>query len=184
MRLKLGVLLVLAAIAAVVAQAPEKQSPQEQAPQKLDARAVQVRLKGDWRQMDVRVPRDKQLFESFGFQWTMFIPADPPRWPPNQAWTTDHDNESTQTTGVMLLNTDVSPMWLDFRFLDGAGEFVQVGILRFEEGQPRWVLNQEWIRLDAYERAKGKVSQRPTAFEDEKGQPVGYRMEPFTFGTR
>jgi hypothetical protein len=118
----------------------------------LDAKTVQAKLKGEWREFDVRVPRAKQLRESFGMQWTMFKPADKTS-PPNEAWTTDHDNESTQTGGVLLLNTDVHPMWLDFRFKDGAGEFVQVGILRFEKDQPRWVLNKEWIRVATWERA-------------------------------
>jgi hypothetical protein len=50
----------------------------------------------------------------------MFKPADHTS-PPNQAWWTDHDNESTQTDGVLVLNTEVNPLWLDFRFKDGAG---------------------------------------------------------------
>ena len=143
-------------------------------------RTVQARLRGEWREFDVRVPREEQLRKSFGIQWTMFKPADPAS-PPNQAVITDHDNESTQTNGVLVLNTDADPMWLDFRFLDGAGEFVQVGILRFEGDQPRWVLNKEWVNLAKWQRAKGNVQERPTAFEDEKRQPVGYRLEPFTF---
>jgi hypothetical protein len=146
----------------------------------LDAKAVQAKLRGDWREMDVRVPREEQFRKSFGLQWTMFKPADVTS-PPNQAWITDQDDESKQTVGVMLLNTEASPMWLDFRFLDGAGEFVQVGILRFENGQAHWVLNKEWIGLAQYEMAKGKVRERPARFEDEQHRPLGYRLEPFTF---
>src|SRR5262245_50681298 len=96
-------------------------------PTKLDAKRVRARLRGDWREFDVRVPRDRQLRESFGIQWTMYKPADPSS-PANQAWLTDHDNESTQTDGVLVLNTGVEPMWMDFRFKDGAGDFVWVGI--------------------------------------------------------
>ena len=150
-------------------------------PGKLDAKTVRARLQGEWREMDVRVPREQQFRESFGIQWTMFKPADRTS-PPNQAWFTDHDNESTQTVGVLILNTDVSPMWLDFRFLDGAGEFVWVGIIRFEDGQPRWALNKEWVTLAKWEAAKGKVAERPTKFEDDGMRPIGYRLEPFTFG--
>ena len=142
---------------------------------------VQARLKGEWREYDVRVPKEEQHRQSFGIQWTMFKPADPTA-PPNQASMTDHDNESTQTHGVLLLNTAADPMWLDFRFPDGAGDFVQVGILRFEGQHARWVLNKEWVRVAEWESAKGKVKERPTAFEDDKQQPIGYRLEPFTFG--
>lgn len=169
MRIGLASLFVLAA-AALAADPPGK----------LDANAVRAKLKGEWREFDVRVPRDKQLRESFGIQWTMFKPADRTS-PPDQAWFTDHDNESTQTEGVLILNADADPMWLDFRFKDVAGEFVWVGILRFEDNRPRWVLNKGWVRAADWEKAKGKVPNRPTKFEDDKKQPVGYRLEPFTF---
>ena len=152
-------------------------------PLAMDAKAVQARLKGDWREFDVRVPREKQLYESFGFQWTMYQPADPTS-PPNQAWWTDHDNESVQQDGVLLLNVAANPIWLDFCFKDDSGEYLQVGILRFEGEHPRWVLNKEWVRRDTWERAKGKVPERPTAFEGAQKRPSGYRLEPFTFGTR
>jgi hypothetical protein len=171
MRIVSGLILVLAAAAALAAEPSAK----------VDAKAVQAKLKGEWREFDVRVPRDQQLRESFGIQWSMFQPADPTA-PPNQTSLTDHDNESTQTHGVLVLNTDAEPMWLDFRFPDGAGDFVQVGIFRFEKDQPRWVLNKEWVRLDVYERAKGKLPERPKKFEDDQQQPVGYRLELFTFG--
>jgi uncharacterized protein (TIGR03067 family) len=171
LRIAFSWLSVFAATAAVAADPPEK----------MNAKAVQARLKGEWREFDVSVPRDKQLRESFGIQWTMFKPADRTS-PPNQAWFTDHDNESTQTDGVLVLNTDANPMWLDFRFKDGAGEFVWVGIIRFEDDQPRWVLNKEYVPVARWESAKGKVRERPTKFEDDKKQPVGYRLEPFTFG--
>jgi hypothetical protein len=149
-------------------------------PRKVDAKAVQTKLKGEWREFDVRVPRDQQLRASFGIQWTMFKPADRTS-PANQAWFTDHNNESTQTEGVLMLNADADPMWLDFRFKDGAGEFVWAGILRFEDDQPRWVLNKAWVKLAKWEAAKGKLSERPTKFEDNKKHPIGYRLEPFTF---
>lgn len=152
-------------------------------PRKSDPKAVRSKLRGEWREFDARVPRDKQLRESFGIQWTLLRPADHTS-PPDQAWFTDHDNESTQTDGVLVLNADVDPMWLDFRFKDGAGEFVWVGILRFDGDHPRWVLNKEWVRAARWEAAKGRVPERPTAFEDEAKQPVGYRLEPFTFGKR
>jgi hypothetical protein len=171
MRIGLSLLLALAATAAVAADPPGT----------VDAKSVQAKLKGEWREFDVRVPRDQQLRESFGIQWTMFKPADRTA-PANQAWWTDHDNESTQTDGVLVLNADVNPMWLDFRFQDGAGEFVWVGIIRFEEGRPRWVLNKESVPVARWEVAKGKVRERPTKFEDDQKQPVGYRLEPFTFG--
>jgi hypothetical protein len=89
-----------------------------------------------------------------------------------------------QTDGVLVLNADVNPMWLDFRFKDGAGEFVSVGILRFEGDRPRWVLNKEYVPLARWEAAKGAVPERPTKFEDETRQPVGYQLEPFTFGKK
>ncbi len=173
MRIGLCFLLILAVTVAVLAD-PSK---------KTDATTVQAKLKGEWREFEVRVPRDKQLRESSGIQWTTFKPADRTS-PPNQAWWTDHDNESTRTDGVLVLNTDANPMWLDFRFKDGAGEFVWVGILRFEDDQPRWVLNKEYVRVAKWEAAKGKVPERPTKFEDDKKQPVGYRLEPFTFGRK
>ncbi|VTR97656.1 unnamed protein product [Gemmata massiliana] len=171
MRIGLSLLLALVATAAVAANPPKD----------VDALTVRAKLRGDWRELDVRVPRDQQLRASFGIQWTMYKPADRTS-PPNQARFTDHDNESTQTDGVLVLNTDANPMWLDFRFKDGTGEYVWVGIFRFEGDQPRWVLNKEWVKLDTWEAAKGKVPKRPTRFEDDKKQPVGYRLEPFTFG--
>jgi hypothetical protein len=173
MRIGLSLLVVLAATAAVAADPTRK----------TDAKAVQARFKGEWREFDVRVPRDQQLRKSFGIQWTMFKPADRSS-PANQAWITDHDNESTQTDGVLVLNADAEPMWLDFQFKDGAGEFVWVWIVRFENDQPRWVLNKEWVKLSKWKAAKGKVPERPTRFEDDNKQPVGYRLEPFTFGER
>lgn len=171
MRITSSLLLVLAAAVAAAADPPGK----------VDANTVRAKLKGDWREFDVRVPRDKQLRESFGIQWTMYKPADRTS-PPDQAWFTDHDNESTQTDGVLVLNADADPVWLDFRFKDGAGEFVWVGILRFEGDRPRWVLNKEWVNLAKWEAAKGKVPERPMRFEDDRRRPVGYRLEPFTFG--
>jgi hypothetical protein len=170
MRFAFSVLMVFAMTAAMAAEPLAK----------LDVKTVQARLKGEWREFDVRIPREEQLRKSFGMQWTMFKPADPTS-PPNQAVITDHDNESTQSDGVLLLNTDANPMWLDYRFKDGDREFVQVGILRFEHTQPRWVLNKEWVRVAEWEAAKGKVPERPTKFEDDEMQPVGYRLEPFTF---
>ena len=92
-------LLILPAAAVVAADPPAKR----------DAKAVQAKLNGEWREFDVRVPRDKQLRESFGIQWTMFKPADRTS-PANQAWLTDHDNESSQTEGVLILNADADPM--------------------------------------------------------------------------
>jgi len=142
---------------------------------------VQAKLTGEWREYDVRATKEEQHRQSFGIQWSMFMPADAGSQP-NQTSLTDHDNESTQTHGVLILNTAADPMWLDFRFPDGAGDFVQVGILRFEGEHPRWVLNKEWVRLDTYQAAQGKVKERPTAFVDDKKQPIGYRLEPFTFG--
>jgi hypothetical protein len=44
------------------------------------------------------------------------------------------------------------------------------------------VLNREWVRLARWEAAKGKVAERPKKFEDDRKQPVGSRLEPFTFG--
>ena len=38
-------------------------------------RTVQAKLRGEWREFDVRVPREEQLRKSFGIQWTMFKPA-------------------------------------------------------------------------------------------------------------
>jgi hypothetical protein len=61
---------------------------------------------------------------------------------------------------------------------------VWAGILRFEDGQPRWVLNKEQVPVPRWEAAKGKVRERPTKFEDDKKQPVGYRLEPLTFGRK
>lgn len=170
MRVGLSVLFVFTTTSAIA----------EDLPIPLDAKTVRGKLKGEWREFDVRIPRAKQLRESFGIQWTMFKPADKTS-PANQALITDHDNESTQTDGVLLLDTDKNPIWLDFRFKDGAGEFVQVGILRLDNDKPRWVLNKEWIRVDKWEKAKGKVSERPTKFEDDNKRPVGLRLEPFTF---
>ncbi len=172
MRVVLSLLLILTATA--VAADP---------PGKGDAKTVQARLKGEWREFDVRVSRDRQLRERFGIQWTLFKPADRTS-PANQAWWTDHDNESTQTDGVLVLNADVSPMWLDFRFKDGAGEFVWVGILRFEGDHPRWVLNKEYVPVARWESARGNVPERPRKFQDDTKQPVGYRLEPFTFGRK
>ena len=170
MRVGFTSLLVLITAAALAADPPRK----------VDAKAVREKLKGEWREFDVRVPRDKQLRESFGIQWTMFKPADKTS-SPDQAWFTDHDNESTQTEGVLILNADADPMWLDFRFKDVAGEFVWVGILRFEGDRPRWALKKGWVRAADWEKAKGKVPNRPTKFEDDQKRPVGYRLEPFTF---
>ncbi|MBP3953766.1 hypothetical protein J8F10_00425 [Gemmata sp. G18] len=171
--MRIGLSLLLVTTATVTADPPKG----------VDAKTVRAKLKGDWREFDVRVPREKQLRASFGIQWTMYKPADR-TVPQNQAWFTDHDNESTQTDGVLVLNADANPMWLDFRFKDGAGEYVWVGIIRFEDDRPRWVLNKEWVKLAKWETAKGKVPERPTRFEDDKKQPVGYRLEPFTFGKK
>jgi hypothetical protein len=171
----LGIAAVLS-LFATLAMAVEPLAPR-------DVKAVQAKLRGDWREFDVRVPPEKQLRESFGLQWTMFQPADPTS-PPNQAWITDHDDESKQTDGVLLLDVNQNRIWLDYRFKDGAGDFVQVGILRFDGDTPRWALNKEWIPVAVWEKAKGDLRQRPTAFEDEKGEPIGYRLEPFTFGDR
>lgn len=111
--------------------------------------------------------------------WSLLQPpATRPNWPKDTGVFTDNENESVQTYGRLILDVDIDPMWLDFRFLDMDEEYVQVGIVRFDkDGDPHWVLNQEWISLAVWEKTKGKVSDRPKAFEKEKKQAVGFRLE-------
>jgi hypothetical protein len=150
---------------------------------RLDVKAIEDKLRGDWREIDLAVPREKQLRERWGLQWTMFKPADPTSQK-NQAWITDHDAESEQTDGVLHINADKNPIWLDWRFRDSTGDYVMVGILRFEKGEPHWVLNKDWIQVSEYDVKQGHVRQRPTKFVDDKGKPIGYMLEPFTFGDK
>jgi hypothetical protein len=83
-----------------------------------------------------------------------------------------------------MLNADADPMWLDFRFKDGTGEFVWVGIVRFEGDHPRWVLDKQSLPVARWQAAKGKVAERPMKFVDDMKRPIGYRLEPFTFWSK
>lgn len=168
MRLGLSSLAVLLAAFAVRAEPPAK---------KVDAKAVRAKLAGDWREFDVRIPREKQLRELFGIEWGFFKPLGKDD-PPNRAFLTDHDNESQQVVGEVVLNADADPMWLDFEFTDAGKEYVWVGIARFEGDDLRWVRGPGWVSGRAWAEAKGKVAARPSAFEDARKQPLDFRLEP------
>lgn len=148
-------------------------------PIKLDRESIKKKLMGDWYVLDANAPKEKIHKDSVYNVWSLFQPPPTrPNWPKDTGVFTDNVNESVQTYGKLILNVDVDPMWLDFRFRDMDTEYVQVGIIRLDkDGDPHWVLNQEWISLTVWEKAKGKVSGRPKSFENERKQSVGFRLE-------
>jgi hypothetical protein len=148
-------------------------------PAKLDREAMEKKLAGDWYVRDAKSPKGKRQKDSIYNVWSLFQPPPTrPNWPKNTGVFTDHENESTQTYGTLILNTETDPMWLDFRFRDMDTEYLRVGIIRLDkDGDPHWVLDPEWTSLAVWEKAKGKVPRRPKAFEDEKKQLIGSRLE-------
>jgi len=141
------------------------------------ADAVRAKLAGFWGEYDARFPTEKQITSNGGIEWRLFEPLQAGD-PPNRAYMVDHENESVGVIGELILNADADPMWLDFRYKEVAGEYVWVGIIRFEGDHLRWVRTGN-VRAALWTEAKGKLAVRPTAFEDEQKRPVGYRLERY-----
>jgi hypothetical protein len=148
-------------------------------PPKVDREAVERKLTGFWYVRDINIPKQKRQKDSVYNTWSLYqSPPTRPNLPKDTGVFTDNENESVQTYGKLVLNVDVEPMWLDFRFRDMDTEYVQVGIVQLDQdGDPHWVLNQDWVPLARWEKSRGKVSERPKAFENEKKRPVGFRLE-------
>jgi hypothetical protein len=148
-------------------------------PPKVDRESLEKKLTGFWYVRDINLPKQKRQKDSVYNTWSLYqSPPTRPNLPKDTGVFTDNENESVQTYGKLVLNVDVEPMWLDFRFRDMDTEYVQVGIVQLDkDGDPHWVLNREWVSLTVWEKSRGKVSERPKSFENEKKQSVGFRLE-------
>jgi len=143
-------------------------------PMKWDEATLRTKLTGFWIEHDATVPREKRISTHGVIEWQMFQQLEEGD-PPNRAYQIDNDNESQAFVGVLLMNTETRPMWLDFQFSDAGRQVVQLGIIEFDDDQLRWVRYGR-VPLKAYNEVKGKHPDRPTAFVDEKKQPLGYTM--------
>jgi hypothetical protein len=145
-------------------------------PKKPTAVEMRAKLKGEWREFDARSPREKHLAPAAGMEWWLFKPR-PSGGPQTVGYLTDWENEAGRTVGELILNVDAEPMWLDFKFTDAGREVVWLGIIRFEGDDLRWVRRLKPVDAKTWAEANGKLPERPTAFQDEKKQPLGYRLE-------
>jgi hypothetical protein len=146
-------------------------------PAKPDAKAIRAKLKGNWREFEATIPLGKlpTLAPGEGLEWWFLRPlakGDPPA----RTYLTDWDNEAGQTVGELILNADMDPMWLDFKHSDAGREMVFLGIVRFEGNNLRWVRNWKGVPVAKWAEARGKLADRPKAFEDDKKTPLGFRL--------
>ncbi len=136
---------------------------------------AKLHLQGYWQEYDARRPTEKQITSNGGIEWRLFK-SETLEDSPSRAYQIDHENESVGWLGDLYLNTDADPMWLDFKFKDAGREVVWLGVIRFEGDHLRWVRSGQ-VPAAKWVEAKGNLKDRPCAFEDEKKQPQGYRLE-------
>lgn len=158
-------------VAVCVALVPTNAEP----PKKPDAAKIRDRLKGPWLEYNPNMPTEKQLTVNGGIEWNLYTPY-AENLPANASYMIDHENESVGVYGEVLLNADVEPMWLDFKFKDAGREVIDLGIIRFEGDNLMWV---RAARVDAtkWVTNKGVFKDRATTFQNDKKELLGYRLE-------
>lgn len=164
-----------AVFAATVGFAAEPDKGKEK--ERPKAETVRAKIKGEWQEFAPDKVKKGQAGKHEVFSWQLYSPlADFD--PPDCARYTDWENEAGQTVGELHLNADADPMWLDFKYQDAGRERVWMGIVKFDGDNLRWVRSSVGMDPDEWAKVKGKVDGRPTKFEDDKGQPLGYTLVP------